>query len=233
MNTADIVVKINGNLREDREYLKSIVEKDFYGLRDINISSDKTVIDLGAHIGMFSIYANKLFGCTAIAYEPEIQNYKRLEENIKKNKCTNIIIRHKGLWRDNYGASICLDPKKRSHDAHTLFKIKGWKTGGAIITESVQCVFDIGFKIIGYLKSNCQGGEYYLLKYFKNNPKILDRIDRMFIELHPHLMPEDKWLKTVQLVKWLKEEYKDPCKIQLAGVARKKYGNIGVEVNTF
>ncbi|MEM3406001.1 MAG: FkbM family methyltransferase [Candidatus Pacearchaeota archaeon] len=50
------------------------------------------VIDAGAYIGLFTLYASKKVGKNGlvIAYEPDPENYKNLLENIKLNKCKNV-----------------------------------------------------------------------------------------------------------------------------------------------
>lgn len=42
--------------------------------------------DVGANVGMYSIYASKIRGCRAVAFEPEAQNYAILVENIALNR---------------------------------------------------------------------------------------------------------------------------------------------------
>ncbi len=53
--------------------------------------NSKTVIDIGANIGLFSILSSQNNNDTIIyAIEPYITNYKRLKVNLDLNKCSNV-----------------------------------------------------------------------------------------------------------------------------------------------
>jgi FkbM family methyltransferase len=61
------------------------LQRDDYGLEQINLSPEDTVIDIGANIGMFSIYIKKKFGCKVIAFEPVSVNFEHFKKNIELN----------------------------------------------------------------------------------------------------------------------------------------------------
>ncbi len=58
------------------------------------------VIDAGASPGDFTIYASKLVGGKGkvICFEPDINGFKLLLNNIELNKLKNVIAINKGLW---------------------------------------------------------------------------------------------------------------------------------------
>lgn len=62
------------------------IKKD-YG----NIHDDSVVIDVGANIGVYSIFAAAARNTTVYAYEPAPKNFYLLEENIRLNKLENRI----------------------------------------------------------------------------------------------------------------------------------------------
>lgn len=61
------------------------LQRDDYGLENINLNPDDIVIDIGANIGMFSIYVKKKFGCKVISFEPVPLNFENLKKNIELN----------------------------------------------------------------------------------------------------------------------------------------------------
>jgi len=61
------------------------LQRDDYGLEKISINSNDTIIDIGANIGMFSIYVKKKFGCRIIAFEPVPINFENFKYNIELN----------------------------------------------------------------------------------------------------------------------------------------------------
>jgi hypothetical protein len=61
------------------------LQRDDYGLEQIYLSKDDVVIDIGANIGMFSIYVKKKFNCKVIAFEPVPLNFEHFKKNIELN----------------------------------------------------------------------------------------------------------------------------------------------------
>jgi FkbM family methyltransferase len=72
-------------------HLKEIFIFDIYRINLLR--QNDIVLDLGASTGEFSILASKKVGKKGkvIAIEPNIQDHKMLEENIRRNNCQNII----------------------------------------------------------------------------------------------------------------------------------------------
>jgi FkbM family methyltransferase len=61
------------------------LQYDYYGLNQVYLSENDTVIDIGANIGMFSIYVKKKFNCNIIAFEPVLLNFEHFKKNIELN----------------------------------------------------------------------------------------------------------------------------------------------------
>jgi len=73
----------------------------------IPLKTGMTVIDIGANIGIFALYASQKIGETGkvIAFEPEPISYGALEENIKQ--AFNVIPVKVGLWSECGCKEIC------------------------------------------------------------------------------------------------------------------------------
>ena len=50
-----------------------------------------TFIDVGANIGYFSIFAEKIYNSKVIAIEPSLREISRFKENMELNNCKNIV----------------------------------------------------------------------------------------------------------------------------------------------
>jgi FkbM family methyltransferase len=70
----------------------------YYSLKEGDV-----VIDGGAYLGDFTLYAAKAAGKSGkvIAFEPDPLNYKKLLKNISLNNLENVIALNKGLYSDN------------------------------------------------------------------------------------------------------------------------------------
>lgn len=65
---------------------KTLETKEPETLRWINSFKKEDVLyDIGANIGLYSLYAAKCAGCSVIAFEPEAQNYALLNKNVFLN----------------------------------------------------------------------------------------------------------------------------------------------------
>lgn len=91
-----IILKFNEDVLPDLKILKGYVK--YYNLQRGDI-----VIDCGAYVGAFSLYAAKIIGNDGmvIAFEPDIINYKKLINNIKLNDMKNITVINCGVWNEN------------------------------------------------------------------------------------------------------------------------------------
>lgn len=69
--------------------IREAFEENPYGVEDIPESS--TVIDIGAHVGTFSLRCAKERNCTVYSYEPSPLSFPFLAENVKLNSCQDKI----------------------------------------------------------------------------------------------------------------------------------------------
>jgi FkbM family methyltransferase len=69
----------------DENVIKEILEKKAYSKKkiDFKIEPDDVWLDGGSHIGVFGLYAAQNGAKKVYCYEPETENYKILQENIR------------------------------------------------------------------------------------------------------------------------------------------------------
>lgn len=141
-------------------------------LRKYPLKAGDTVIDCGAYIGEFTLYAARRVGASGkvIAFEPDPNIYRKLEANVRLNGLENIILINKGVW---------------SKDG--VLKFVGDRIGGysfMLAEKSVDAV-DIpvvsldneldrlGVKKVDFIKVDVEGAELELVmgaeKTLKNN----------------------------------------------------------------
>jgi FkbM family methyltransferase len=87
------------------------------------IKEGDVVIDAGAYLGHFTVYAALRVGKTGtvVAFEPDPYVYRMLIRNLKLNNLTNVIAINKGVW---------------SHDAKLAFDSRG--NASQIVTDERQ-----------------------------------------------------------------------------------------------
>lgn len=72
-------------------YLRDIMARNQYNALESNIKG-KTVVDCGANIGIFSIFAACLGASKVYAFEPIPETFAMLKSNISRNGLSNIVV---------------------------------------------------------------------------------------------------------------------------------------------
>ena len=81
-----------------------------------NIETNDIIIDVGAHIGLFALYASQFCkNGKIICYEPIKENYDLLLENIKQNKISNIIPYNSAVSSKSSTVKIYLNEDESGH----------------------------------------------------------------------------------------------------------------------
>jgi len=160
------------------------LRSDYYGLEQIQLSKDDIVLDIGANVGMFSIYVKKKFGCRVIAFEPVLSNFEQFQKNIILNGLSlSDIELHNTAITDVEGGEIRIGTPEHNTGGSSAFyhthdmPICKTETIDKYITEG--CV---------YLKIDCEGGEYAII------PTILDKLNQfkyIGIEYHKFFGEQD------------------------------------------
>ena len=150
----------------DIKIINEVVEKKVY-LRHFSISKNDNVVDIGAHIGSFSILASSLGG-KVCAYEPYYGNFDLLRNNVFLNdvpvKCFDVGVMGRGGWRN-------LHIRRRNLGGCSFYTTD-------LDTIKVRCVLlrdvfhtnHIG--VCDFLKLDCEGAELEILKSFKDFKRI-------------------------------------------------------------
>jgi len=150
-----------------------------YNPKGMEIKKNNVIIDLGANIGVFTIYSSLLAKKEKVyAYEPFKTHFNRLLENIKINNLHNVkafnlaVCGSKGK-RDLYISNI-------SSGMHSLF-FEGSGKKVSVECTTLKEIFDFNkIKKCDFLKIDCEGAEYEILY---NTPKeIFRKIDKIALE---------------------------------------------------
>lgn len=207
-------MKLKSRNKEAQAYLRNI--ENLYHIESIRDTSG-TVIDLGAHVGVFSMRVTEVTNCVIHAYEPYYRNCRELIHNLRKNDLTRrVTIYNEAIWETFISLNLNLDPERNSSDSHTLCNMENWKSK-EVRTVPTSQVFSRVEGVITYLKVNCEGGEYFVLKHLVENRNDLDRVMRMTIEIHPDMIGKQWTNEIVEMLDYLIKETTLKLKIMFAG----------------
>jgi FkbM family methyltransferase len=144
-----------------------------------------TILDIGAHYGYFSFFANNNtdINSNIFAIEPSKSNFKHLERNIKDCKISNIKSFNYAIGSKS-GLSRLYQGKTLNHSiVENYILLKETKGFEEIEIKTLEeFIIENNLYKIDFLKMDCEGAEYSILE---NTPKyIYDRITTISIEFH-------------------------------------------------
>jgi FkbM family methyltransferase len=116
INTSNPINLICANLLHEKDY-------SHFLLHLTQMIEPKTFIDIGAHIGTYTLRIAKLFpNCQVISFEPFIENYYSLSCSIKLNNLTNV--KAYPIALGNYEGYTELFINQKNPGGHSIRKIR-------------------------------------------------------------------------------------------------------------
>jgi len=159
----------------DARILRQVITNNCYLTHPrLSIKAGDLVVDIGAHIGSFTIQAAKM-GARVFAYEPEPGNYELLKTNIALNGVEKLVSAYQ-LAIMTYTGMGELKFNARNFGGHTLC---GNLSGPKIKVDVLDFSEIQNSKMIDFLKMDCEGCEIPIL--LKSD---LSRVKQISAELH-------------------------------------------------
>ena len=148
-----------------------------------SVVGKSTVVDIGANIGTFSIYAaSSDSGVRVFAYEPIRANYEVLLKNISENGFQSRVTA--------FNMGVASKTEKRtfylsSSPEHSLFVEAEQDAGVSVDCLSLNDVLERNkLSKVDLLKINAEGAEYEIL--YSTSRECFDKIDEIRLEYHEH-----------------------------------------------
>jgi len=176
---------------QDAAMHREVIEANQYHLSPEKVK-DRIVIDIGANIGAFSLYAAALGAKKVIAVEPISASYNTFLKNIHRTGLKNIttykkIVAEKG----NEFLPVSLNDNA---GANSMYNV----TDNYEVVETITFA-EIMDQIAGHdilLKLDCEGGEYDVI--MNATPEIMVRINEIMMEIHTDLHPKYKGKQIIE-----------------------------------
>ena len=160
-----------------------------YTPKGFEIGPNDLVVDIGAHIGIFSLFAANITKNSVYAFEPFPNNIEFLKLNVKKNDFGNVIINNMAVTdKVGYSKLFLADGFTR----HLVFNkdVNEKDLEEYCIVPSVtlkKIIDDNKLKQIDFLKLDCEGAEGLILM---STPwEYLKKIRKISLEFHDNVSP--------------------------------------------
>jgi FkbM family methyltransferase len=165
-----------------------------YGIRPKDIKKYRTVIDIGAHIGLFSVFCAVLNPqCKIFCFEIDKDNFEKLEQNIKNCKVKNVIpfnlaVTDKAGVIDYYPGGDCSEFSTTqisfSNNRKPIVD-EGLNPVGRGKSITLNEVFEKNnIDSVDFLKLDCEGAEFEIL--YATTEKNLKKINKIGGEYHEY-----------------------------------------------
>jgi FkbM family methyltransferase len=170
--------------------LKETILDRQYALAGVEIKDGWTIIDIGAALGDFSIWAAKQDpNGRVLAAEPFPPAISLLNANLEKNHIKNVVVFEGAL--SNKTGEISLNTSA----GETVLNSTALSQPSDQIVQVPTLMLSDFFKRYSidhcdYLKMDCEGAEYEIL--FSTSDEIINKIDRICMEVHDQLTKHNR-----------------------------------------
>lgn len=156
-----------------------VVQKCYTPESNLEIESNDTVVDLGANIGVFTIYAGmRAIRGRVVAVEPELENFAFLKDNVKANSLRNVLLVNAAL-SDKTG-NVTLNVSN-APGGNTIMNEKS-RNIQVCSGLSIEDLFSShSIESVDFLKMDVEGAEFFAFE----RTEWLERVKRVAMEIHP------------------------------------------------
>lgn len=158
------------------------IEREYRCLEEMIKKASETMLDVGAHKGLFTAYARALNDAVPIlAFEPEEKNFAFLKKNLARNHIDGVRAKNLAL-----AAKIGRRKLSLSADSHNHSLLEDF--GEAVGEKEVDCITleevfrKNGVECCSLLKLDCEGAEFEILAGLSE--RVFKKIEAFYIEYH-------------------------------------------------
>ena len=179
---------------KDSGVSKDIARSKIYETWETNVvcnyvQKDSVVLDIGAHIGYYTLMLSKLVGAggKVISFEPSPRNFDFLTQNLELNNVSNVVSENMAVSDSNKAGSLYLSPHNTGDNwIHTTEGNEREEVATTIVTVD-EYLKDSEYKDkIRFVKIDTQGNDFLVLKGMQ---EVLNNNDlALLIEFWPNGM---------------------------------------------
>lgn len=177
--------------------LDEIFDKKIY---DIELAtSTPTIFDVGAHIGLATIFFKQRYPLARItAFEPNPNTFPLLEENTYFNNIHNVTLHNVALGKQSSKRTLYIDSSNGGGFSTASFLKDAWdgtqeSLGIEVVTEPLSKYI---ISTIDLMKIDVEGSEQEIIEELEESGKIKN-IKNIIIEFHPTKKQDIEKVKSI------------------------------------
>lgn len=165
------------------------LEHDLYGLDAIPFAAGDQVIDIGAHVGMFTVYLAKRHPEVQItALEPDPVNFAHFRDNLARNGVYGVRTLQRAVTADGRRFPLWRPPHNSGGAGGYYRDTVGFSPSVAESSTLSELLDELGIERCRLLKVDCEGAEHEILR----DDAALSRVEWLSAELHENQMLRDR-----------------------------------------
>ena len=200
------------------DIISSEINSGDYGLGVIDFQPGDVVVDIGAHVGIISIYLAKKYPFLDIrAYEPILENRTAFARNIKDNAAHSVKLYNVAVTSDGRPIRMIANLPDNTGGGTAQLRdmfLPGHSYYEEVVSISVAQVF-ARHKKIKLLKIDCEGSEHEILHSL--NPEDFRKIVYLRGEFHINNFLTSKGY-SIDALHHLVRQYMDPNKVKITSI---------------
>lgn len=173
------------------ELYDEVIHSNIYKVTTKNLKG-RDVIDIGANMGTFALFASKLGANKVIAVEPVSETVRIFKTNMQIANTSNIVLKQ-NVVSDESGkvVKMALQTKCGHNSAYT--ESEHYEE---VLTITLKELLDLTNRENVFLKIDCEGGEYDV--FMTATPEDVAPITTIAIEIHGDLHPKYQGVHIMQ-----------------------------------
>jgi FkbM family methyltransferase len=170
----------------DEEVLSHSFDDDIFlkGVPEYQPKSSHTVLDVGAHLGDFSLLMSRRVA-RVYSIEARRETFALLKTNLFLNKSANVIADHLALSDKNGYCRLYLASEGESWGDSTTFDFSGSAESVSAVTLG-RYLFERNIPRVDFAKFNCEGAEFPIL--MSADKLTLAKFEKMLVLYHCDLV---------------------------------------------
>jgi len=177
---------------QDANMHREVIESNQYNLTKEELIG-RSVIDVGANIGAFSLLAASLGAKKVIGIEPVTKTFNIFQSNVKRSGLSSIIAL-KNVVSAEHGKYFQISNDNDNAGANSMYNVA--ENSEMVRSLSLTTILKMieGNNIL--LKLDCEGAEYDVL--LNATQEEMDRINEIVLEIHTDLHPTFKGKEIIE-----------------------------------
>lgn len=167
-----------------------VFHKHVYTPPGFELAPEDFVVDVGANIGAFAVFAAQRTRGRVLAVEPHPENARALRKNLRANGIERCAVAECAVAEKAGTLPLFLGTSGTTHQLFAAGKDAG--SGDSIdvrVATLAELLAEHGFERVDFLKLDCEGAEGLILPGLP--PELLARIRCVSLEFHDDVSPLD------------------------------------------